>query len=98
MEDLGGVCMASGVGDGFLLLKKLSQSGLPLLSCSFFPDYPGTCKKLTPEERDIAIQRLLRIGMLTKADSESKLGLKETMIAGFKEWKTYALGTGSAVG
>lgn len=96
MEDLEGVHGIRG-WRWLFIVEGVVTIGVAIIAMFILPDYPGTCKKLTAEERDIAVQRLLRIGTLTKADSASKLGLKETMAAGFKEWKTYALGTGSAV-
>ncbi|KAK1825664.1 MFS general substrate transporter [Podospora conica] len=60
------------------------------------PDFPGTSKRLSSAEREIAVQRLARVGTTTQGDSSEKLTIATTVLTSLKDWKTYAVACGTA--
>jgi MFS family permease len=67
---------------------------------SFFilPDYPTSCRRLTEDERYIAMKRLDRIGVnVDGRKSSPRLGLLPTIAGAFKNWKMFAISLAAAV-
>lgn len=61
------------------------------------PDYPATCRRLTEEERTIAIERLKRSRIIVDEGKVKKLTVLECFVLALKNWRTYAIAFGSVV-
>lgn len=69
-----------------------------LLSFFVLPDYPASDRRLSEEERYIAMKRLQRAGVnIDGRESSPRLGIGPTIIGAFTDWKTYAISLAAAV-
>jgi len=80
--------------------------GIVTMFCSVvaafvLPDYPANCKKLTQKQRDIAIARLKKVGIVVTEDTTKRGEVLATAIPALKralkDWRTYAFAVASAV-
>lgn len=65
------------------------------------PDYPANCKKLTQKQREIAIARLKKAGIVVTEDTTKRGDVLATALPALKralkDWRTYAFAVASAV-
>jgi MFS family permease len=70
-----------------------------IIAVFILPDYPTNSKRLTPEERLVATNRLLRVGILVDhKDSKPRLSIYQTMVKSVRNWRAWCIAAGSAVG
>lgn len=65
------------------------------------PDYPTTWRRLTPEQKVIATNRLKQEGIVTAKDGDEtagqKIGVKESIKWALQDWRTYGIAVGATV-
>ncbi|KAK5655709.1 hypothetical protein OQA88_5642, partial [Cercophora sp. LCS_1] len=74
--------------------------GVITIFVSFFatmilPDYPATCKRLSEDERLIAIRRLQNARIMVDENKAPKLGIWKSLVRALTNWRTYGVALGA---
>ncbi|OAA54346.1 Major facilitator superfamily domain, general substrate transporter [Niveomyces insectorum RCEF 264] len=76
------------------IVEGVVTVGIAGLSYFTLVDYPSTCKRFTPEERDLATRRLLADGVSHSADGERAISHWGALRAALTNWRIYLLVVG----
>jgi hypothetical protein len=70
--------------------------GWAIISVFLLLDYPSNSKRLTERQRAIAVARLQRDSVATRADGE-KIGKRQSFLLAVRDWRTWGFVCGYMV-